>query len=391
MKKYPQILIQTIAFPWSEYDDEFMRKRDLMSGNTGNFLFQWSTLNLFADVPPENFTRIWDFRHQPELQTKHYDYILLPMANAFREGSDEELTYLIEVVEKVDAKVILDGIGGQFESEGFPAFNNETLIKKFVATVLSKAKSIGVRDKRTQSYLVDYLGFSKEKIDVIGCPSVRYFGPHFKPVKYRTFADDFKIGINFTPGQYKYQWAKFFDKVFRNYKNSYAYFQDIEEGRMMLDDMPMPSNKYHDLLPTFLGHYILQENRAKFIVRPDDWMDDISDFDFSIGTRIHGNVIPLLAGVPSMVIAIDSRTAGLAEYNNIPYIWWDEITSETSLEELYYRACAEMPRFYETFYDKYDEYINFFVKNGVKLEYMNEKYLPNHFLKLLEKDEKNND
>ena len=108
MKRYPEILIQTIAFPWSDYDDEFMRERDLMSGNTGNFLFQWSTLNLFSKVPQENFTRIWDFRHNPELQKKKYDYILLPMANAFREGSDEELTYLIEVIEKVDAKVILD-------------------------------------------------------------------------------------------------------------------------------------------------------------------------------------------------------------------------------------------------------------------------------------------
>lgn len=37
MKRYPEILIQTITFPWSDYDDEFMRERDLMSGNTGNF------------------------------------------------------------------------------------------------------------------------------------------------------------------------------------------------------------------------------------------------------------------------------------------------------------------------------------------------------------------
>lgn len=199
-------------------------------------------------------------------------------------------------------------------------------------------------------------------MDVIGCPSVRYFGPHFKTTKYRTFSDDFKIGINFTPGQYKYSWAKFFDKVFRKYNNSYAYFQDIEEGRMLLDNIPMPSSKYHDLLPTFLNHPVIKEKRGKFIVRPDDWMDDISEMDFSIGTRIHGNVIPLLAGVPSMVIAIDSRTAGLADYNNIPYIWWYEITQETTMEELYYRTCSEMSKFYESFYDKYDEYINFFIK-----------------------------
>lgn len=389
MKRYPEILIQTITFPWSDYDDEFMRERDLMSGNTGNFLFQWSTLNLFSKVPHENFTRIWDFRHNPELQKKKYDYILLPMANAFREGSDEELIYLTEVIEKVDAKVILDGIGGQFEDDVFPKFNNEDLIKKFVSTVLTKAKSIGVRDKRTQQYLVDYLGFPINRVDVIGCPSVRYFGPRFKTTKYRKFSDDFKIGINFTPGQYKYSWAKFFDKIFRKYTNSYAYFQDIEEGRMLLDNIPMPSNKYHDLLPTFLKHPVIKENRGKFIVRPDDWMDDISEMDFSIGTRIHGNVIPLLAGVPSMVIAIDSRTAGLAEYNNIPYVWWYEITPETTLEELYYRTCSEMPKFYESFYDKYDEYINFFIKNGVNLEDLNSKYLPQHFIEISTKEPSN--
>lgn len=48
-----------------------------------------------------------------------------------------------------------------------------------------------------------------------------------------------------------------------------------------------------------------------------------------------------------------------------------------------------MPKFYESFYDKYDEYINFFIKNGVNLEDLNSKYLPQHFIEVSTKEPSN--
>ena len=50
------------------------------------------------------------------------------------------------------------------------------------------------------------------------------------------------------------------------------------------------------------------------------WMDFARTCDLSIGMRIHGNMVPLQAGVPSVVIGHDSRTNGLSKMMGIPVI-----------------------------------------------------------------------
>lgn len=52
----------------------------------------------------------------------------------------------------------------------------------------------------------------------------------------------------------------------------------------------------------------------------DGWLDFSRTCDLSFGMRIHGNMVPLQAGVPSILIAHDSRTAGLAKCMGIPTI-----------------------------------------------------------------------
>ncbi|SKA09210.1 Polysaccharide pyruvyl transferase [Pilibacter termitis] len=379
-KKLPKILFYTPTYPWDNYTDKEMIERNLISGNTGNLLFGYSAVNLF-DVPKENFVRVWDFQHDKKLQEEEYDYFVLPMANGFRNGNIEELTNLTKVAEKVKtSRIILCGVGGQFGQSGFGNLAEEILeaITTFTTTILKKAKTIGVRDIRTFEFLTQKIGLQENQVDVIGCPSIRYFGPQAPKMKeYQPWNDDFKIAVNYTPGEYHDQWARFIDKIFREKEKSFAIMQDLEEGELLLNHKRITTfEKMHDLLPTRIDHPIIRNGRARIFGTPDSWYGSMKTFDFSIGTRIHGNVAPLLMGVPSMTIAIDSRVEGLAKYFNMPYIWFDEIKETTTVEELYYRALAEMPKFYETFDEKYDEYINFFVKNGVSLKDMKEDYVP---------------
>ena len=49
-------------------------------------------------------------------------------------------------------------------------------------------------------------------------------------------------------------------------------------------------------------------------------MDFSRTCDLAMGMRIHGTMIPLQAGVPSVVIGHDSRTSGLANYMGIPSV-----------------------------------------------------------------------
>ena len=55
-------------------------------------------------------------------------------------------------------------------------------------------------------------------------------------------------------------------------------------------------------------HPLVTEDRIRFPVEAWTWLEYLRDFDFATGTRLHGNVAALLAGVPAVLLAHDSRT-----------------------------------------------------------------------------------
>ena len=87
----------------------------------------------------------------------------------------------------------------------------------------------------------------------------------------------------------------------------------------MLDGTPLASGTPDSLLPVHPSHPFFREDRTRFYVDPWPWIDDLRDFDFSFGTRIHGTIAALLAGTPAVVLAHDSRTLELARYFDIPH------------------------------------------------------------------------
>jgi len=69
-----KILVHTAIYPWDTYTDKDVIDMDWVSGNSGNQLFRWALLNLFNQVPHENFVNTWDFSHDKVLQTSHRYY-----------------------------------------------------------------------------------------------------------------------------------------------------------------------------------------------------------------------------------------------------------------------------------------------------------------------------
>ncbi|MGK7294230.1 MAG: polysaccharide pyruvyl transferase family protein [Candidatus Wenzhouxiangella sp. M2_3B_020] len=64
---------------------------------------------------------------------------------------------------------------------------------------------------------------------------------------------------------------------------------------------------------------VLHKSLAAFTCM-EAWLDFARTCSYAFGMRIHGTMIPIQAGVPSLLIAHDSRTSGLAEAMNVPSI-----------------------------------------------------------------------
>ena len=65
---------------------------------------------------------------------------------------------------------------------------------------------------------------------------------------------------------------------------------------------------------------LLANDRIKMIIDMNEWFNYIRShsFNYSFGTKVHGSIMPILAGIPATMIATDSRTREIAEFFGIP-------------------------------------------------------------------------
>lgn len=127
--------------------------------------------------------------------------------------------------------------------------------------------------------------------------------------------DEIKIGINYPNyGQ---------DPKIRQYFVSVMHDSDVYT--LAVDDPRMYDfiNKGKSFPYTCSDRKNIEKNRSNFIFSGNVF-ESIEFFrnnvNLMIGTRIHGTILGLIAGLPSLCLVIDSRTYELCEQMSIPYI-----------------------------------------------------------------------
>lgn len=73
-------------------------------------------------------------------------------------------------------------------------------------------------------------------------------------------------------------------------------------------------------------------SRVFFDVLP--WLNAVAKHDLSIGTRLHGNMLGIAAGIPAVFIPHDSRTQELIETMKVPWISQDAVSELSTLREI---------------------------------------------------------
>ena len=330
-----------------------------IGGNSGNNIFQYSIQNILL---PDNIELKSDDELEYINDWSHYNGLMILPANIFSSNAAKKLEYWTNIISrsKLPAYVIAAGAQSKYDY----SFNFMEKIKResynFVKTVLDSGGKIGVRGYFTQEAICK-LGFKPEDCEVIGCPSIFINGGDLKVDPARLNENELIPMLNGNPIWNHPQVYKIFD----NYKESY--FVDQDKFYRLLY---YPQNLGRKDLKFLAGsnnlwYKMYSQDRIKFYGDYDAWVNGLKNLkiNFSFGSRIHGNILPILQGIPSYILATDSRVRELAEYFEIPF---ERMPKQ--LKSLYeYYQLADYGNFNKNFAAKYEKFVGFINSCGLNV------------------------
>lgn len=245
-----------------------------VGGNTGNIVFGNALRSLFK---AETITN-------DQLKEESYKYNRLIVHSFIWIKENQDVSWFREVMNNFKDKPIIP------MSIGIQAPEYDMNFRLHPSTVhvfreLSELSKLGVRGEFTAEILNRH---GIKNIQIIGCPSLYMGGYGFRIQK----AADVER-----------------EEIFSNYRTlSNTINTDAE--RRILEYLAENSGQYIDQnrcyfskevlesLPEIVQNKIIQKKKIFFIF--EDWQKYVSRFKFGIGGRFHGNVIALLAGVPTL-------------------------------------------------------------------------------------------
>lgn len=363
-----RLLIRAGKSPFTPVAPEATLMQDVFNNNTGNFLFQhavWEALSVAGTEIRANATLTE--RHETpdddvEVINAEFDHFVVPLANAFRADFIERLDRLTDVVERLTIPVSVVGVGAQapanLDLAELDPIRDST--RRFVAAVLDRSPSIGVRGEVTRQFLLD-LGFDDASVEIIGCPSLFRRGPDFRVERtLKAIHSESDLALNLTPAVPGIG-AFSIDQAARHPNLIYV-GQDKRDLQLLLWGMDH-AEVSDPLVPGHLRHPLVTEGRMIMFVDQWTWFDFLAQRDFAYGTRFHGNVAALMAGTPAMLLAHDSRTIELADYHGMPYRTVPAFDAPIHAEELYEQTDlsafnAEMP-------EGFARYVSFLEKHNL--------------------------
>lgn len=256
----------------------------------------------------------------------------MPSAHFLREGLD--FSHYVNFLERTNLPLVFIGLGAQADDFNKSQFDFHPSVLRLIDLIRERSELVSVRGEFTANVLEKY---GIDKVEVTGCPS-NFINkdPNFpdmiaaklqKPMRsFITHADE--------------PWPK--NPIKKDVERRLVAW--THEGRSIMVQQSVPGvikylrqnnpfsteevpEKFEESLrKTIMPHadlevfrdFIAMQVRTYYSV--DQWMEDSSHFDFSIGLRLHGNMAAWQAGTPALWITHDSRTQELSETMGLPHI-----------------------------------------------------------------------
>ena len=311
--------------------------------NTGNLLFQYAVCNLIKeDIVVIGEDLPWDIQRVRE----ECRVLVIPSANFIRENFD--FSGFVNFLETLELPLVFIGLGAQAKDYDQKNFTFHPSIHKLFSLLKERCQIIGLRGEFSQSVLEK---FGVTNTVVTGCPS-NFLNPDPDlPMKLeqkwnREIFSFLATGDEPWPKDIRKRDAE--RKMINWVKNGNGIFiqQSVEPfikyarqaNPYQITDVP--SHHEESLRKSIAPDMSNEEFRAfvatkmRIYYSVDQWLEDSARFDFSIGLRLHGNMVAWQAGTPAIWIYHDSRTRELAETMAVPKISFNDFMEHETINEL---------------------------------------------------------
>jgi hypothetical protein len=292
------------------------------AGNTGNMLIAHS---LWREVRYET-ARHWRYDGDPAELRENFDAIVFPAANTLNPSYD--FGHIADAIEKVNLPCVMAGLGAQSRNDGNPRLALKEGTVRLVKIISERGKCIGVRGEFTASVLAE-LGI--HNFELTGCPS---FYSSLSPelaLRRKPPGDIRRVALNGSRRVFKGSFdpermravenALLTDAL--NYDTEFFAQNGAEEIQLALDPdritdarLEPLTSYYSSVAPGEVIRFF--RNKTRLFGSIDEWRDALSSFDLVIGTRIHGCVLGMLAGVPPILVTHDTRTQEMSRLLGLP-------------------------------------------------------------------------
>ena len=293
-----------------------------------------------------NADYIDDFNHIEEYRTK-YDLCVIAFATHVTEKRD--VSVYTEFVKNLNIKTVAFSLGIQDYSSA--SSNVSTLhpsIAELLKYVINSSGYIGVRGPHTAALLMRN-GIDYGRIIKIGCPTIfRPLNRNLKiekPLKFkkplivfhRTMSELNRKILSGAPllGQ------DFLDEVIFN--------ESINDNQIIKKQEIQEYSKHQN------GEFTLKmiKENGLFPRTYDNWFNEIKEYDFVLGARLHGCIAAIIQGIPAVMLARDIRVQEIAEFYGIPCIRYEDI-GNMSIEDIFNQAdYSVFNRLYSSRFDNF--------------------------------------
>jgi len=301
-----------------------------------------------------------------------YDYVFLRGSNYVHK--DMVWDQAVDVLKKLKIPVIAWGIGAQAPVKGKIELSEET--KTVLRMMADSTTSIGVRGAYSAQVLWD-LGI--KNIRIVGCPTAfRRNNPDLNiqlpPLeKIRTAGITVRREVSSTYARDIQQYLTFHRDLVKDLAARFDVVLmaqgEVEEKKIVLGTAEQREEAFAALrADKQVNDWYLDDTMERLHRERLFYSDVVADYenlvqqkDLVLGYRLHGNLMALANGVPSIYFTYDSRTVEFAETYQIPS--FDVFSgNEFRLEDYWDQSLFD--KFNRAYHHTYREMHQFLVENG---------------------------